>query len=127
MDRRTQKTHDALQESFIRLMGQYPWQQINVQRICQDANVSRSTFYTHFSNKNELLDHGFTQLEQMLSMYSPAYIAQSTQSPDRFAFITPLLEHIRHHQQPFLKNNTTVEGFPVAQRFKEMMVRLVMM
>ena len=61
-DRRTKKTRTALQEALISLMFEKSYEAILIQEILDRANVGRSTFYTHFSDKDELLAEGLGQL-----------------------------------------------------------------
>ena len=51
-------------DSFIRiettaydLFGYYGIKRISIEELCKKSNVSKSTFYKHFSNKNELVQH----------------------------------------------------------------------
>jgi AcrR family transcriptional regulator len=54
MDRRVQKTRQALQEAFSKLLVERGYDSITVQDIAEQANVGRTTFYAHYSSKEEL-------------------------------------------------------------------------
>lgn len=56
IDRRIKKTRLALKNAYLDLVEQYSDKEITVLMITQHADVNRSTFYTHYSNKNEFLD-----------------------------------------------------------------------
>ena len=43
------------------------WDEITVQRLCERADVGRSTFYTHFADKEDVLLSGFDELRLHLS------------------------------------------------------------
>ncbi|HEY9228318.1 MAG TPA: TetR/AcrR family transcriptional regulator, partial [Gemmatimonadaceae bacterium] len=73
------------------LLHEKRWDDIVVKEILARADVGRSTFYTHFRDKDALLRSG---LRDTLGI-SPAEAQRSTDSVGRvFAFSLPLLEHI---------------------------------
>jgi len=53
-DRRIQKTKSLLHEALGSLIREKPYDAIVVQEILDRANVGRSTFYMHFSDKDDL-------------------------------------------------------------------------
>ena len=54
-DRRIQKTTNLLREALVSLIAEKPYDSIVVKEILDRANVGRSTFYTHFRDKDDLL------------------------------------------------------------------------
>lgn len=54
-DRRVQKTQELLSAALASLIAEKSYDSIAVKEILDRANVGRSTFYTHFSDKDELL------------------------------------------------------------------------
>ena len=54
-DARVRRTRDALGDALIALMHEKPFETITVQDVLDRAHVGRSTFYSHYSDKDDLL------------------------------------------------------------------------
>ena len=53
-DRRVRRTRDALGDALVALMQEMPFESITVQQILDRAEIGRSTFYSHYLDKNDL-------------------------------------------------------------------------
>ncbi len=53
-DRRVQRTRELLQKALIELISKRGYAAITIQEIVDRANVGRTTFYLHYSSKDEL-------------------------------------------------------------------------
>ncbi|TXO01871.1 TetR/AcrR family transcriptional regulator, partial [Staphylococcus aureus] len=56
IDRRIRKSQVAMRNVFIELLHQHQLEEITVQQIADLADVNRSTFYTHYYDKYDLLE-----------------------------------------------------------------------
>src|SRR5918996_5341589 len=54
-DARVRRTRDALGDALVALMHEKPFDTITVQDVLDRAKVGRSTFYSHYSDKDDLL------------------------------------------------------------------------
>ena len=122
LDRRIAKTRTALMESLIHLMGLKCWADINVQLICDQADVSRSSFYSHFDNKQELLDFAFSELEKHLSQ---PHAHRELRENGRLGFLPGLVDHVRSHCDLFKNRERTSADIAIFNRFKSVVDGLV--
>ena len=56
IDRRVQKSEDAIQNSFFELLKEKNLNKITVAEICRRANIGRGTFYLHYIDVYDLYD-----------------------------------------------------------------------
>jgi AcrR family transcriptional regulator len=68
-DRRVQRTRQLLRDALVSLILEKSYQKITVQDIIDRANVGRSTFYSHFRDKEDLLFSGFDELAHDLNRH----------------------------------------------------------
>jgi AcrR family transcriptional regulator len=95
-DRRIQKTRKLLHEALFSLAREKNYDSIVVKDILERANVGRSTFYTHFGDKDELLVSG---MHDMLRSIQAAGLPPSAKPYERIiGFSLPIFEHINQHR-----------------------------
>ena len=70
-DRRSQRSRQLLIEALAELMHAKRYSAISVQEITDRANVGRSTFYAHFTDKDDLLVQGVRQMVSSLDHSVP--------------------------------------------------------
>jgi len=68
-DRRSRRTRRLLGAALVELMLEKRYDTITVQEIIDRANVGRSTFYAHYLDKEDLLQHEVAELIARLSVY----------------------------------------------------------
>jgi AcrR family transcriptional regulator len=94
-DRRIQKTQRFLHEALFSLIHEKSYDAIVVKEILDRANVGRSTFYTHFRNKDELL---VSCIHDMLRSVQSAGRPPSATWYERILwFSLPIFEHISRY------------------------------
>jgi len=77
VDARVRKTRDALGDALVTLMQEKPFDSIRVQDVLDRAQVGRSTFYTHYSDKDDLLMSDADEFFESISMVLSAHGDQS--------------------------------------------------
>jgi len=98
MDRRQKKTRQAVYAAFIGLLEKKSYSSISVREIIDEADIGRSTFYSHFETKDELLrelcreifEHVFS--EELTSEMTHDF---SSGKNDIKAEITHILYHLK--------------------------------
>jgi len=60
VDLRVHKTRNAIHEALLKLLGRRSFARITVNALCEEAQISRRTFYMHFNDKYDLLKFHMT-------------------------------------------------------------------
>ncbi len=95
-DRRIQKTQKLLRGALVSLLGEKPYDSIVVKEILERANVGRSTFYTHFQDKDALLVSG---IHDMLGPVESTTQPTSKKPHERILwFSIPIFEYHYQHR-----------------------------
>jgi len=89
-DRRIRRTCERLGSALVALIQERPIDDVTVQDVLDRASVGRSTFYLHYSDKDDLL---LSQLEQFLEMMSTALSTRKEES-HRVVPVAELFAHI---------------------------------
>ncbi|TXT36406.1 MAG: Transcriptional regulator [Comamonadaceae bacterium] len=128
LDRRSQRTRDALRDALVDLIAERGWDDITVQDVCNQANIGRSTFYSHYTGKDALLVGGFEDLQAELQRQARAKSAldgTQTGAAPRLGFVLGLIEHAHEQRKIFRGLIGRRSGYVVQQRFRDMVMRLV--
>ncbi|MEO8609229.1 MAG: TetR/AcrR family transcriptional regulator [Chloroflexota bacterium] len=91
-DRRSKRTRQSLGDALVELMLEKRFDDITVQDILDRANIGRSTFYTHYTDKEQLL---LGEIERMIHQLDAYMVA----SGHPYNGLLPSSELFRHVQQ----------------------------
>ena len=80
-DRRIRRTRRELENALIRLLTEKNIQSISVKELCEEADVTRSTFYQHYSNPYDML----TEIQDRI-MDQVQEIINTTTGGDSYGF-----------------------------------------
>jgi AcrR family transcriptional regulator len=97
IDRRVARSRTLLQQAHLSLILKKDYEAITVDEICEAANVGRSTFYAHYTGKDDLRWSGLEHLRRQLV----ARQAEARTAPDArdrsLGFSLAMFEHAREH------------------------------
>lgn len=99
MDRRAARTKKALHEALMALILRKGYEAITVQDIIDEADVGRSTFYSHYTGKDDLLRSGFQRLRAELAEAQRAARARLERSVEPLGFSLAMFEHACAYKQ----------------------------
>src|SRR5690348_8611136 len=94
-DRRSQRTRRLVNTAMLELLFEKHYETITVQDILDRAGIGRSTFYTHFFDKEDVLT---SIAEQMLGTFSQQL---SQRRGGEMVPVLELFEHVQQHEQYF--------------------------
>ena len=64
-DKRIIKTKRSLKKAMTEMLDKKDFEHITITELCREADISRITFYTHYSDKYALLDEIFDDMLQI--------------------------------------------------------------
>jgi len=123
-DRRVQRTRNMLYEAFMEIMSEKGYEAITVQDIIDRANVGRSTFYFHFSDKEQLLLSSINQLREFLKQQSINRSLPEVSGEYRFGFSLAMLQHIQSSIRMYKATVSKKGGAFVLQHIQRMLAEL---
>lgn len=96
-DRRSQRTRQLISEAFVELLLEKGYEAMSIRDVIERANVGRSTFYSHFKDKEELF---VSQLDRLLEALS-RHLPQEHVEQNPFFPSLGLFQHIQEQQKLF--------------------------
>jgi AcrR family transcriptional regulator len=98
-DRRSERTQRSLSEALVELIKEKRFDEITVQEVIDRADVGRSTFYSHFRDKEDLFQKDW---ERFLDGFAQ-HIDWEKAGAGSFVPVVYLFSHLRDFQ-PFYKS-----------------------
>ena len=81
MSDRSDKTKESIKRALISLMEREPFDAVSVKQIVAESGVGRSTFYSYYEDKQDLLDAIEGELLEDLSLYRGRGSLEPTANP----------------------------------------------
>src|SRR5882757_3317289 len=100
VDRRVPRTKAMLQHALNSLIPKKGYEAITIKDICEAANVGRSTFYAHYTSKDDLKRSGFEPLRRLLVERQREALARDDRSRS-LGFSLAMFEHARDHREHY--------------------------
>ncbi|HYW74871.1 MAG TPA: TetR/AcrR family transcriptional regulator [Pyrinomonadaceae bacterium] len=93
-DRRTRRTRNKVSGALVDLIKEKRFDDITVQNLIDRAGVGRSTFYSHFRDKEDAFEHQWEAFSQHLANQ----IKWDQAGRDSFFPVAPLFRHLQEEQ-----------------------------
>ena len=94
---RSRETRERLKEALLRLLARRDILDVTVSRLCQEAGVNRSTFYSHYDSIGDLME----EMEQEIGANLIGRFREDNydgEHPFSPGHLLPILEHIRDNR-----------------------------
>jgi AcrR family transcriptional regulator len=102
LDRRIPRTRAMLQQALNSLIPKKGYEAITIKDICEAANVGRSTFYAHYTSKDDLKRSGFEPLRKLLvDRQREARVTPRDDKSRSLGFSLTMFEHARDHRDHY--------------------------
>jgi AcrR family transcriptional regulator len=121
-DRRVRRTRKAIQDALISLMTEKRYEAVTVQDIIDRADVGRSTFYMHYTDKDDLLRDNFAVLRSLVEQPVPLEAANRRRL---LRFSLPLFRHIHAERRLARALFGRPGGGPVVRQVEEVLTDIV--
>lgn len=105
LDARVVKTLNSIEQAFLAVLSEKPYDSITIADILERANINRTTFYKYYNNKNELTHHLVESLKS--DFFIPVLEKRYKVSWDEFSQYAPELLAQNHAKLRVLWHITT--------------------
>jgi AcrR family transcriptional regulator len=101
-DRRIGRTRQSLHHAMIALVLEKGFEAVTIKDIVERANVGRSTFYTHYASKEDLLTGEMAELRALLSARQREALGRRGGLAERcLGFSGALFEHAKGYRDVY--------------------------
>jgi AcrR family transcriptional regulator len=84
------ESRNKVKDALLTLMKQYPYKDITITQICQEAQIVRQTYYRNFDSKDDILEF---YLDNMVQQYSDIYYNSEDVNTQLKNFFEYMLAH----------------------------------
>jgi AcrR family transcriptional regulator len=125
-DRRVGRTRKLLEDALHDLIVEKGYEAVTVQDIIDRANVGRSTFYAHYTDKQQLLFSHFADLEAHLAEQQRLVRAKSADPVERvFGFSLAMFQHAQEYRRLWGAVVGKQTGVAIVRRIQGILEKIV--
>lgn len=108
-DRRVTYTKNAIKDALLELMKEKSFEKLSISKVCEAAQITRTTFYSHYDTLNQVLDELIDEAFEVAE-YSSTTLSMSL--PQRLHYLLQFdtVETLREHNS----------DLPTCQRIADM-------
>lgn len=122
LDRRAKMTRELLKQSLIELMKDKPIHDISIKKICETADINRSTFYHHYDSQYELFNDILNDIGNEIT----EIVRKHNTSPDWMDKIfLDAFTYIENNRDTFLVILSENSGFGIGETLTAYVERFV--
>ena len=121
-DRRVKMTKKILKEALIEIMHTKPIHEISIKKICETADVNRSTFYHHYQSPQELYDDIINDLSQEFNEILGNALADGCSQSE---LITRMLTLIESKKELFLVILSDRGNIGIGEKLSNIMCKFI--
>ena len=108
-DRRVTYTKNAIKDALLELMKEKSFEKLSISKVCEAAQITRTTFYSHYDTLNQVLDE---LIDEAFEVAEYSSTALSMSLPQRLHYLLQFdtVETLREHNS----------DLPTCQRIADM-------
>lgn len=100
-NRKVKLTHQILKNTLIEMLQTKHISEISITKLCEKADLNRSTFYAHFQNPVDILYEIELETYQQIELYIRSEISKYV-SFDINIIFSQFLKYIKNHKEVFM-------------------------